>query len=126
MLLGGLADAVETVWGLHTMRFATKKAGGSSRNGRDSLPKHLGAKLSDGQFAQVGAMIYKQRGTKILPGFGVKAGKNGSLHALVPGVVRYTRDSTTRRQSASIEVRICRLLTQLAALLSRHAAYTRV
>jgi len=91
-------------WGGHQLRNATKKAAGSTRNGRDSLPKHLGAKLSDGEFAKVGAMIYKQRGTKILPGFGVVSGRDGSLHAELPGVVRYHTDRRRGRQFARIDV----------------------
>lgn len=86
------------------LRTATKKAGGSSANGRDSLPKHLGLKLSDGQQAKVGAMIYKQRGTRLMPGFGVRAGRDGSLHAELPGVVRYETDKRTGRQSVSIQI----------------------
>ena len=96
------------------LRTATKKAGGSSANGRDSLPKHLGLKLSDGQQAKVGAMIYKQRGTRLMPGFGVRAGRDGSLHAELPGVVRYETDKRTGRQSVSIQARVQRRRARVA------------
>lgn len=70
--------------------FATKKAGGSTKNGRDSNPKFLGAKLADGQFAKSGMIIYRQRGTRIHPGSGVGMGKDHTLFALNDGVVKYT------------------------------------
>jgi len=73
------------------VRSATKKAAGSTKNGRDSLPKHLGHKIADGQFAKTGALIYKQRGTRLLAGFGVTVGRGGNLHAALPGVVRFVR-----------------------------------
>ena len=54
--------------------FASKKGVGSSRNGRDSRSQRLGSKLSDGQFASAGSIIYRQRGTKIHPGNNVGRG----------------------------------------------------
>ena len=53
---------------LQLQLFASKKGVGSTRNGRDSESKRLGLKLSDGQFAKAGAIIYRQRGTKVHPG----------------------------------------------------------
>lgn len=74
---------------------ATKKAGGSSRNGRDSAGRRLGAKKSDGQEVIPGNIIYRQRGTKIRPGKNVGMGKDHTLFALVQGRVEFVskRDS---------------------------------
>lgn len=68
---------------------ATKKAGGSSRNGRDSAGRRLGAKKSDGQEVKAGNIIYRQRGTKIYPGKNVGIGKDHTLFALTPGKVKF-------------------------------------
>ena len=68
---------------------ATKKAGGSSKNGRDSAGRRLGAKKSDGQEVIPGNIIYRQRGTKIHPGKNVGMGKDHTLFALIPGKVEY-------------------------------------
>lgn len=69
--------------------FASKKGVGSTKNGRDSNPKFLGAKLSDGQFAKIGQIIYRQRGNRIYPGKNVGQGTDDTLFALKDGVVRY-------------------------------------
>ena len=68
---------------------ATKKAGGSSRNGRDSAGRRLGAKKSDGQAVIPGNIIYGQRGTKIFPGKNVGIGKDHTLFALTAGKVEF-------------------------------------
>ena len=68
---------------------ATKKAGGSSRNGRDSAGRRLGAKKSDGQAVIPGTIIYRQRGTKIFPGKNVGIGKDHTLFALTAGQVEF-------------------------------------
>ena len=68
---------------------ATKKAGGSSKNGRDSAGRRLGAKKSDGQQVIPGNIIYRQRGTKIHPGKNVGMGKDHTLFALIPGKVEF-------------------------------------
>ena len=68
---------------------ATKKAGGSSRNGRDSAGRRLGAKKSDGQAVVPGNIIYRQRGTKIFPGKNVGIGKEHTLFALTSGKVEF-------------------------------------
>ena len=72
--------------------FAHKKGMGSTKNGRDSESKRLGAKRADGQFVLAGNIIYKQRGTKIHPGVNVGRGGDDTLFALVDGVVRFGRD----------------------------------
>ena len=68
---------------------ATKKAGGSSRNGRDSAGRRLGAKKSDGQAVIPGNIIYRQRGTKVFPGTNVGIGKDHTLFALIAGKVEF-------------------------------------
>lgn len=68
---------------------ATKKAGGSSRNGRDSAGRRLGAKKSDGQAVIPGNIIYRQRGTKVFPGTNVGIGKDHTLFALTAGKVEF-------------------------------------
>ncbi|ADX97836.1 50S ribosomal protein L27 [Mycoplasma suis] len=68
---------------------ASKKGVGSTKNGRDSAPKYLGAKLSDGQIANAGSIIYRQRGKKVHPGENVGMGKDHTLYAQVTGIVRY-------------------------------------
>jgi large subunit ribosomal protein L27 len=77
--------------------FASKKGVGSTKNGRDSESKRLGAKKSDGQFASAGSIIYRQRGTKIHPGTNVGRGGDDTLFALVDGVVKYERISKSRK-----------------------------
>ena len=71
--------------------FASKKGVGSTKNGRDSIGRRLGAKLSDGQFAKAGSIIYRQRGTKVHPGTNTGRGKDDTLFALVDGVVKFER-----------------------------------
>ena len=78
--------------------FASKKGVGSTKNGRDSKSKRLGAKLSDGQFATAGSIIYRQRGTKIHPGTNVGKGGDDTLFALVDGVVRFERKGRDKKQ----------------------------
>ncbi len=68
---------------------AHKKAGGSSRNGRDSNSQRLGVKRFDGQLVQGGCILVRQRGTPILPGRNVGRGKDDTLFALVDGKVKY-------------------------------------
>ncbi len=68
---------------------AHKKAGGSTQNGRDSNPKYLGVKLTDGDMAQKGSVLIRQRGTDVLPGRGVSMGKDHTLFALVNGKVKF-------------------------------------
>ena len=78
--------------------FASKKGVGSTKNGRDSKSKRLGAKLSDGQFATAGSIIYRQRGTKIHPGNNVGIGGDDTLFAKVDGVVRFERKGKDKKQ----------------------------
>ncbi len=71
--------------------FASKKGVGSTRNGRDSASKRLGAKRADGQFVTGGSILYRQRGTKIYPGENVGRGGDDTLYAKADGVVRFER-----------------------------------
>jgi len=83
---------------LNLQFFAHKKGVGSSKNGRDSVSKRLGAKRADGQFVLAGNILYRQRGTKIHPGVNVGRGKDDTLFALVDGVVRYERKGRDKKQ----------------------------
>lgn len=71
--------------------FASKKGAGSTKNGRDSQSKRLGAKSADGQFVSGGSILYRQRGTKIHPGENVGRGSDDTLFAKIDGVVRFER-----------------------------------
>ncbi|AFO51646.1 50S ribosomal protein L27 [Candidatus Mycoplasma haematolamae str. Purdue] len=68
---------------------ASKKGVGSTKNGRDSAPKYLGAKIGDGQLARAGQIIYRQRGFRIHPGENVGVGKDHTLYAQIDGYVKY-------------------------------------
>lgn len=76
---------------LNLQFFASKKGVGSTKNGRDSESKRLGAKLSDGQFCTAGSIIYRQRGTKILPGVNTRRGGDDTIFATIDGIVRFER-----------------------------------
>ncbi len=78
--------------------FAHKKGVGSSRNGRDSAAKRLGAKRADGQVVLAGNILYRQRGTKIHPGKNVGIGSDDTLFALIGGTVRFERLGRDRTQ----------------------------
>ena len=78
--------------------FAHKKGVGSTKNGRDSESKRLGAKRADGQFVKAGNILYRQRGTKIHPGLNVGRGGDDTLFALVDGVVRFERLGRDRKK----------------------------
>ena len=83
---------------LNLQYFAHKKGVGSSKNGRDSESKRLGAKRADGQFVEAGNILYRQRGTRIHPGVNVGRGGDDTLFALVDGVVRYERKGRDKKQ----------------------------
>ncbi|HLT00332.1 MAG TPA: 50S ribosomal protein L27 [Acholeplasma sp.] len=83
---------------LNIQLFASKKGVGSTRNGRDSHSQRLGQKLADGQVAKAGAIIYRQRGTKIHPGNNVGRGGDDTLFAKVEGIVKYERIGKDRKQ----------------------------
>ena len=78
--------------------FAHKKGMGSTKNGRDSESKRLGAKRADGQFAKAGNILVRQRRTHFHPGNNVGIGKDDTLFALIDGVVKFEKYDKTRRQ----------------------------
>ncbi|AYC30796.1 50S ribosomal protein L27 [Paenisporosarcina cavernae] len=78
--------------------FASKKGVGSTKNGRDSQSKRLGAKRADGQHVSGGSILYRQRGTKIYPGLNVGRGGDDTLFAKVDGVVRFERLGRDKKQ----------------------------
>lgn len=80
---------------------SSTKAGGATKNGRDSNPKYLGTKLYSGEKARTGMIIVRQRGTKIAAGKNVGVGKDHTLFALAEGVVSY-RDARKRRFNGQI------------------------
>ena len=71
--------------------FASKKGVGSTKNGRDSQPKFLGAKIADGQPCKAGQIIYRQRGNRIYPGKHVGQGRDHTLFAKIDGIVKFER-----------------------------------
>jgi large subunit ribosomal protein L27 len=77
---------------------AHKKGVGSSRNGRDSKPKMLGVKCGDGQAVRSGAIIVRQRGTKIHPGNNVGMGRDHTLFSLVDGAVKFENATKDRKR----------------------------
>ena len=83
---------------LNLQFFASKKGVSSIKNGRDSESKRLGAKLSDGQFATAGSIIYRQRGTKVHPGNNVGLGKDDTLFCMIDGIVKYERKGKDKKQ----------------------------
>ena len=84
--------------------FAHKKGVGSTKNGRDSESKRLGAKRADGQFVKAGNILYRQRGTKIHPGVNVGRGGDDTLFALVDGKVKFERMGRDRKKVSVIPV----------------------
>lgn len=78
--------------------FASKKGVSSTKNGRDSIGRRLGAKKSDGEVVRAGNIIYRQRGTKIFPGENVGMGKDHTLYSLIDGKVKYERKGRDKKQ----------------------------
>ena len=83
---------------LNLQLFAHKKGVGSTKNGRDSESKRLGAKRADGHFVLAGYILYRQRGTKIHPGLNVGIGGDDTLFAKVDGVVKFERKGRDKKQ----------------------------
>lgn len=83
---------------------AHKKGMGSTKNGRDSEGKRLGAKRADGQFVLAGNILYRQRGTKVHPGKNVGIGSDDTLFALKDGVVKFERLGRDKKQVSIVEV----------------------
>ena len=83
---------------------AHKKAGGSTRNGRDSKPKYLGVKRFGGEKVNAGSIIVRQRGTRFHPGVGVGCGRDHTLYALVTGKVVFSVRGKSNRKFVDIAV----------------------
>jgi large subunit ribosomal protein L27 len=79
---------------------AHKKGAGSTRNGRDSRGQRLGVKLYDTQLANAGAIIVRQRGTKILPGNNVGLGRDHTLFALIDGAVKFEHATRDKKRAS--------------------------
>ncbi|MBR6033143.1 MAG: 50S ribosomal protein L27 [Clostridia bacterium] len=77
---------------------AHKKGGGSTKNGRESESKRLGAKRADGQFVLAGNILVRQRGTKIHPGTNVGIGSDDTLYALESGKVKFERKGRDKKK----------------------------
>ena len=82
---------------------AHKKAGGSTRNGRDSNPKYLGVKLYGGQAVEAGNIIVRQRGTQFHPGKNVGLGRDHTLFALADGTVEFSVKGAKRHRTVSVK-----------------------
>ena len=78
--------------------FASKKGVGSTKNGRDSESKRLGAKAADGEYVTGGSILYRQRGTKIYPGVNVGIGTDDTVFAKISGYVKFERLGKDKKQ----------------------------
>ena len=83
---------------LNIQLFAHKKGQGSTKNGRDSESKRLGAKAADGEYVTGGSILYRQRGTKIHPGLNVGKGSDDTIFAKVSGYVKFERLGRDKKQ----------------------------
>ncbi len=83
---------------LNLQLFASHKGVGSTKNGRDSAGRRLGVKVGDGQFCKAGAIIYRQRGTKIYPGVNTKLGKDDTIFATKEGIVKFERVGKNKKR----------------------------
>lgn len=81
---------------------AHKKAGGSSRNGRDSESKRLGVKIFGGQVVKAGSIIVRQRGTRFHPGVNVGCGRDHTLFALRDGIVTFMVKGANNRKCVAV------------------------
>ena len=84
------------------VRHATKKAGGSTKNGRDSPGQRLGVKKFGGEAVAAGNIIIRQRGATVHPGAQTKMGKDFTIFALRPGYVKFKLDKLTRKNTVSV------------------------
>jgi len=83
---------------LNIQLFAHKKGQGSTKNGRDSIGRRLGAKAADGEFVSGGSILYRQRGTKIHPGINVGIGSDDTVYAKISGYVKFERLGRDKKQ----------------------------
>lgn len=89
---------------LNIQYFAHHKGQGSTSNGRDSAGRRLGAKAADGEFVTAGSILYRQRGTKIMPGKNVRRGNDDTLFTTVDGIVKFERLGRDKKQASVYEV----------------------
>ena len=89
---------------LNIQLFAHHKGQGSTSNGRDSAGRRLGAKASDGEFVTAGSIIYRQRGTKIMPGVNVGRGSDDTLFAKIDGIVKYEAVGKSKKQASVYQI----------------------
>ena len=87
---------------LNIQLFAHKKGQSSTKNGRDSAGRRLGAKASDGEFVTSGSILYRQRGTKVYPGNNVKIGKDDTLYTTIDGYVKFERRGRDKKQASAL------------------------
>lgn len=83
---------------------ATKKQGGSSSNGRDSAGRRLGLKLTAGQYAKAGSIVVRQRGAKFRPGDNTAMGRDHTIFATQPGVVKFTRHPRHKKKRHIVSI----------------------
>lgn len=88
-----------------------KKAGGSTRLGRDSRPQYLGSKVGDGQKVSAGEVLVRQRGTRIHPGKNVKRGKDDTLYSMLAGIVKFTQRKRMRFDGSMRPTKFVNILT---------------
>ena len=81
---------------------AHKKAGGSSRNGRDSQAKRLGVKAFGGELVPAGSIIVRQRGTQVHPGNNVGIGRDHTLFAKITGRIEFSQQGVAKRKTVSV------------------------
>ncbi|NIG99288.1 MAG: 50S ribosomal protein L27 [Buchnera aphidicola (Periphyllus aceris)] len=81
---------------------AHKKAGGSSRNGRDSHSKRLGVKCFGGEQVKSGSIIIRQRGTKFHPGNNTKCGRDHTIYSIINGIVEFKRKGFKKKKIVNI------------------------
>ena len=91
---------------LNIQLFAHKKGQGSTKNGRDSISKRLGAKAADGEYVSGGSILYRQRGTKVYPGHNVGIGSDDTLYAKVAGYVKFERVGKDKKQVSIYEEKV--------------------
>jgi len=85
---------------LNIQYFAHHKGQGSTSNGRDSAGRRLGAKAADGEFVTAGSILYRQRGTKVMPGKNVKRGNDDTLFTTIDGIVKFERVGKDKKQAS--------------------------
>lgn len=83
---------------LNIQLFAHKKGQGSTKNGRDSIAKRLGAKAADGELVSGGSILYRQRGTRIYPGKNAGIGSDDTVYAKIDGYVKFERLGKDKKQ----------------------------